>query len=227
MISNLHILIVEDESLLALDLSMQLKSKGYDVVDYVTNTKQAVESFEKYPHINLLLMDIHLNETTDGIDLYKQLPHNLPVIYLTAFTDDATINKAVATHPLGYLVKPLHKQELFALLKLASLQHTESLQNTQTIIQLPNNYAFDTINEILTQHDQHIKIGGKKLQLLKLLIEAKGDFVPFHFLENTLYRDNPPGESSLRTLIYRLRSDLANDMIETERTYGIRLKMIN
>lgn len=224
---NLHILIVEDESLLALELSIQLKSQGYNVVDYVTDIKLAHQVLQQHPYINLLLLDIHLNEKIDGIDFYKQIKETIPVIYLTAYTDEATINKAIATRPLGYLAKPVHKRELFALLKLASLKHKESLQDTQDVIKLPNNYTFDTIHEILTHNDKRIKINGKTLQLLKILIDARGEYVPFYLLEDALYKDTPPSESSLRTLVYRLRSKLKNNMIETERTYGIRLKMIN
>jgi len=223
---KLHILIVEDEKLLALNLSIQLKSQGYDIVESVANTELAHRMLQQHPHINFLLLAIHLNDNIDGIDFYKQIKQKVPVIYLTSYTDEATMNKAIATHPFGYLIKPLYKEELFALLKLATLQHKESLQNTQNVIKLPSNYTFDTIDEILAHNGEQIKMSGKKLQLLKILINAKGKYVPFYLLEDALYQDTPPSESSLRTLVYRLRLELTYDIIQTERAYGIKLKMI-
>ncbi|QOP41727.1 response regulator [Sulfurimonas marina] len=224
---GLNILIIEDESILALNLSLQLKEAGFHVVDNATNFEDAFSLLKQHSEINLLIMDIHLNDKIDGVDFYKQLNEKIPVIYLTAYTDDQTINKAIETQPLGYLAKPLNERELFALLKLAALKRKPLQTSKENLLTLPNNYIFDREHDILTHNGQRVKINGKKLQLLKLLIEAKGEYIPFEIIEDELYKDNPPSESSLRTLVYRLRSQLGYDFIETQRAYGIRLSMQN
>lgn len=221
---DLNILIVEDESLLALNLSLQLKEDGLNVVDYATNVESALQTIQQNKKINLLIMDIHLNDSLDGIDLYKKLDRKIPVIYLTAYTDDATLDKAIATQPLGYLVKPLNEKELLALLKLAALQATKNTKLNTSLIKLAHNYTFDMQHNILFHNENRVKINGKKLQLLKLLVEAKGEYIPFEIIEDELYKENPPSESSLRTLVYRLRTELQYEMIETKRAYGIRLR---
>ena len=67
----------------------------------------------------------------------------------------------------------------------------------------------------------HVQRGNEK----KILIDAKGNYVPLSVLEEMLYQDAPPSPSSLRTLIYRLRSLLGSDLIETQRSQGVRLNL--
>lgn len=220
--NNLDILIIEDESLLALELATIIGSYGYRVVAYVTNAKQAKEVLS-LNDINLIIMDINLNEEIDGIDLYKSFHTEAEVIYLTAYVDEQTITKAVETTPLGYLIKPHNQNELLALLKLA--EHKLRSKNQQeTAIELLNDYKFDMKTNMLIHHNNSLKLSSKKAELLKLLIQAKGELISFERIENIIYRDNTHSESTLRTLIYRLRKELPENMIETELNYGIRLK---
>jgi DNA-binding response OmpR family regulator len=223
---NLKILIVEDESLLALELAMSIKSYGYNIVDYVTTPADAKKILQEQSP-ELILMDINLNNKIDGIELYRSFETTAQVIYLTAYIDDATVTKAISTHPLGYLVKPHNESELQALLKLAQLKKGLLEQKENHLIKLPHDYIFDTHQEKLFHKENFIKLGTKKLQLFKMLIEAKGAFVSFKEIEDELYKDNPPSASSIRTLIYRLRNQLESDMIENELNYGIRLVFLN
>jgi len=221
--SKLNILIVEDESLLALDLATTLKEYGYSVVDYVTSAKEAKTVVETHD-INLILMDINLNEEIDGVDLYKNLNTNALVIYITAYRDDQTIEKAVETNPLGYLLKPHNERELLILIKLAQVKLNLSTQKENlSLVNLAHNYSFDMQENRLYYKEKLIKLSAKKVKLLRLLIEAKGEIVSFKIIEDELYGDSAPSESSIRTLIYRLRNELEHDMIEGELNVGIKL----
>jgi len=222
--NKLNILIVEDESLLALELATSVKKHGYNVVDYVTTLKETKKAI-KNNMINLIVMDINLNDSFDGIDLYNCLNTNAFVIYLTAYKDDETMSKAIATEPLGYLIKPHNENELLALLKLAEikLQRLPSQNCDASKINLSNGYSFDLHHEMLYHNDVFQKLSVKKLKLMKLLIEAKGEAISFKNIEEELWQENSPSDSSIRTLIYRLRSELAPGMIETESNYGIKL----
>ena len=220
--SNLNILIVEDESLLALEFSSYLKDLQYNVVDCVTNSKDAVQAMQN-SDVNLIVMDVNLGEDIDGIDLYTQLNTNTLVIYLTAYMDDKTIAKAIETEPLGYLTKPINDSEFRAILKLAEVKIAKNA--TPHYVKLSNTYSFDMKENQLYNKGSFVKLSSKKLQLLRLLIEAKGELVSFKSIEDALYGDSPPGESALRTLIYRLRNELEHDMIENELNVGIKLKI--
>lgn len=216
--NNLDILIVEDESLLALDLSMTLKGHGYNVIDYATTPMMAIEIMDKHK-INLILMDINLQTNIDGIDLYKRFKTDAKVIYLTAYHDEKTISKAVQTQPLGYLIKPHNENELLALLKLAEVK----LYSQNKTIYINDKYRFDVKEDTLYCEDSFIKLSAKELQLLKILIKSQGSVVSFKSLENEIWQDSIPSPSSLRTLIYRLRGKIESDMIETELNHGVKL----
>ncbi|MBI3396256.1 MAG: response regulator [Spirochaetia bacterium] len=120
-----NILIVEDEIVVARDLQMRLQHLGYRVAGVTGNAREAVEhSMSQAP--DLILMDIHLLPgKPDGIDAARQITERLdvPIIYVTAFTDDRTLFRARETNPYGYVVKPIQTRELQIALDLALHKH--------------------------------------------------------------------------------------------------------
>ncbi|TPW10773.1 MAG: hypothetical protein FD130_2130, partial [Halothiobacillaceae bacterium] len=119
------ILIVEDERIIALDLKQQLEALGYNVCALVANGEVALQKAKEL-HPDLLLMEIHIEGPLDGIDtarrIYAEL--HLPVIFLTAYTEDATLERAIEILPYGYLVKPWNVRELHAAIQTALARHT-------------------------------------------------------------------------------------------------------
>lgn len=221
----MKILLVEDESLVALELAATIKSFGYDEPDYATTAAMAQKYIES-KHIDLVLMDINLKEAIDGIDLYRGFAQDIPVIYLTAYKDEETIAKAVSTDPLGYLVKPINSDELNAALKIAvhKIQNRQSTPHNSTLYHIGEAYFFDTYEEKLFYHDTFIPLSQNELKLLKLLIEARGRIVTFKTVEDEIWGGKVISDSALRTLVYRLRSKLEYKLIENEFKYGIRLR---
>lgn len=223
---KLNILIVEDESLVALQMSDFIRSLGYNVVDYATNAKMAKDIINLHT-INLIIMDINLGDAINGIELYKSFKENIPVIYITAYKDEDHIQEAIPTNPIGYLIKPLNENELNALLKLA---HYKIFQKTivrpKKMFILGDGYAFDIKKEKLFFHDLFINLSKKELQLLKLLIEANGQIVSFETITDEIWQDKIISSSSLRMLIYRLRAKLEYKFIENEFNYGIKLTIL-
>jgi DNA-binding response OmpR family regulator len=218
---KLNILIVEDESLLALEFSTTIKKYGHTVVDYVTNATKAREVMQK-EQIDLIIMDINLGREEDGIDLYKSFESNAMLIYLTAYQDAKTISKAVETQPLGYLIKPHNENELFALLKLAEIK-IQNADNRNININLSQGYTFNTKEEILYRNGSFIKLSSHELILLKLLLQNRGNAVSYKTIEDEIWQDSAPGASSLRTLLYRLRGKLGHELISSEPNYGVKL----
>lgn len=221
--SKLKILIVEDESLLALELATSIKNYGYHEVDYISKS-YLLENFLQTQRVDLIIMDINLGEGMDGIDLYRSLNPNTLLIYLTAYIDEKTIAKAIQTDPLGYLTKPHNENELFALLKLAEYKlENKNPQINDVLIDLGEGYCFYVDEKKLFHHDAFIRLSQKEIALLCLLIQAKGNVVTFKTIEDELWRDNIPSASSLRTLIYRLRSKFKHQFITTEVNHGVKL----
>ncbi len=108
-----NILIVEDESIVALDIQDKVEHLGYDVQAVVSSGEKAIEEVKK-SQPDLVLMDIVLKGEIDGIETAERIRKHfdIPVIYLTAHSDTQTLNRAKITGPFGYLVKPFVDSEL-------------------------------------------------------------------------------------------------------------------
>jgi CheY-like chemotaxis protein len=121
--AQLRVLIVEDEAVVALHLRRELTKLGYTIAGVASTGKQALEMIA-HTFTDLVLMDIHIQGEIDGIETARRIPRYLhvPVIYLTAYSEDATLNRAGDTHPYGYLIKPFQDRELHATLKMALMR---------------------------------------------------------------------------------------------------------
>lgn len=124
-----HILIVEDEILVARELEARLIAMGYVVDGIASSGRQALEMVSlQLP--DLALMDIVLKGQGDGISVAQELRErlNVPSIYITAYCDETTLGRAKATEPYGYLIKPFSESELRATLEMALHRITMDLR---------------------------------------------------------------------------------------------------
>ena len=122
--SGARILIVEDEGIEALDLQQRVTGMGYTVLDIVSTGEEAIEKAgETLP--DLVLMDIMLPGEIDGVTAAEQIRSrfNLPVIYITAYADEDTLQRAKVTEPYGYIVKPFRERELQITIDMALYKH--------------------------------------------------------------------------------------------------------
>jgi len=119
-----RLLIVEDESLIALDLERRLLRAGYDVVGVADSYDDALELFSAHQP-DLVLMDVHVRGDADGIQIAHAMARlgDVPVIFLTAYADDDTIRRAAETSPYGYLLKPFDDRTLAATITVALERH--------------------------------------------------------------------------------------------------------
>lgn len=119
-----RILIVEDEGIIAKDIERALLKLAYQVVAAVPTGEEALAKIaEDRP--DLVLMDIMLKGELDGIDTAQRIRHQyaIPVVYLTAFGDPTTLQRATATAPFGYLLKPFEERELYSAVETALYRH--------------------------------------------------------------------------------------------------------
>ncbi|MGE5436322.1 MAG: response regulator, partial [Syntrophothermus sp.] len=115
-----NILIVEDERIVAMDIAASLRSLGYKVLGMVSSADEAIESaLSTKP--DLILMDIRLKGEKDGINAAEQIHQSfdVPIIYLTAYADEHTLQRAKLTEPYGYLLKPYEKRVLHSTIEMA------------------------------------------------------------------------------------------------------------
>lgn len=108
-----RILVVEDEIIVADDIRRSLQNMGYEVTSIASSGEIAIkEAEEKTP--DLVLMDIMLQGKMDGIEAARQIKSRfgIPVVYLTAYSDEQIMERAKITEPFGYLVKPFRDREV-------------------------------------------------------------------------------------------------------------------
>ena len=119
-----NILIVEDDFVIAKVLAESLQELGYQVAGIVSTGEEAVERAAK-AHPDLVLMDIRLKGEMDGIEAGEQISGDLhiPLVYLTAYSDERTVERAKITEPYGYLIKPFTDTELKTTLEMAIYKH--------------------------------------------------------------------------------------------------------
>lgn len=118
------ILLVEDEKLAALDISRRLEKLGYELLEVVASGEQALRAVQEHSP-SLVLMDIVLEGEMDGIQTAQLIARNydIPVIYLTAHTDELTLRRARETGPFGYIVKPPETTALQSTIEMAFFKH--------------------------------------------------------------------------------------------------------
>lgn len=127
------VLIVEDEGILAVGLKKKLERLGYNVPAIASSGEEAIELAARF-RPDLVLMDIVLKGKMDGIEAADKIRSTLkiPIIYLTAYSDESTIRRAKITEPFGYLVKPYNDKELQIALEMTIYKHSmEALRENQ------------------------------------------------------------------------------------------------
>jgi len=117
---------VEDDPVITSLIDFMLKDLGYLVVGSTSTAHEAIDIAKKIVP-DLVLMDIHLKGSMDGIEAARTLwgIFNIPVVFLTADAEDATLERAIRTAPFGYIEKPLNKDVFMLTLKTAFLRYEE------------------------------------------------------------------------------------------------------
>jgi two-component system, response regulator PdtaR len=166
----MKILIIEDEYILASDLSEILKAEGYEIVCIAANGKKALDFYENN-EVDLVLCDISIHGDIDGIETIERMMNIkiLPVIYITSLTDDETIERAKKTFPAAYIPKPFHITNLRMAIEMAI-----------------NNFAF-RVNKPILKIEREEKENAQKELILQVnddvFIKQNYQFVKFPLSE--------------------------------------------
>jgi PAS domain S-box-containing protein len=120
-----RIQVVEDEAIIAEDIVRGLLNLGYAVASKASSGKEAIKKAEE-TNPDLVLMDIVLQGDMDGIETAEQIKtlFDIPVVYLTAFSDEKTLERAKITEPFGYIVKPFRERELHIIIEMALFKYS-------------------------------------------------------------------------------------------------------
>lgn len=126
-IEKTKVLIVEDETIVAHGIETSLVDLGYEVVGKATTSSSAIDLMREC-HPNIVLMDIMLEGEMDGIQAAEVITSqfNIPIIFLTAYSDKATLDRAKLTDPFGYITKPFEDRDLSTSIELALYKHQQT-----------------------------------------------------------------------------------------------------
>jgi DNA-binding LytR/AlgR family response regulator len=129
-------MIVEDESIVAMDLAAGLEHDGYKVTGIADHFEEAVKMYTENT-VDILLMDIHIHVDRDGVESAAALMkiRQVPLIYLTAFTDAATVERVKHTNPAAFLTKPYNLDNVRVAINLA-LHHFAEMKNSGEKVKL-------------------------------------------------------------------------------------------
>ncbi len=121
-----NLLIVEDEYSIAMDIELRLQKMGYNIVGIATNYNDSLP-FLLEENIDIVLLDINLKSEKTGIDLGKLIlkKFNIPVVFITAYTDSKTFSDALEANPMGFITKPFKDADLHNNIQLAFNKFTK------------------------------------------------------------------------------------------------------
>lgn len=217
--SKTNILIVEDESIVAKDIQHSLKNLGYNVVGIVPTGEGAVATaVEKTP--DLVLMDIMLKGTMSGIDAAQEIKEklNIPVIFLTAYADQITFNKAKITEPYGYLIKPFKEIDLHTSIEMAIYKHekvSDVEKERDFLYSLVENKESSVKDSIFIRANSRLtKVKNKDI----VFIEALKDYVTVNAI-NTRYTIH----STMKDILVKLPP---TEFIRIHRSFIVRIDRI-
>lgn len=178
--SKINILVVEDESIVSKDIQHSLIRFGYGFSGACSNGEKAIALVEEF-HPDLVLMDINLKGDLSGIETAEIIKKefSVPVIFLTAYSDDLTLTKAMVAEPFGYIIKPFKEMDLHTNIELAVYKHHKE----QEIIR-ERNFLYSVVEQkevfsdffFVKSHSKLIKLRTQDV----FYVEALKDYVVIH-----------------------------------------------
>ncbi len=160
--NHIKILVVEDEMIIAAKISLLLTNLGYVVDGILPRGEEAIQHVHEND-VDIILLDINLKGKMDGIETASQIQSfsKVPIIYLTANSDDTTFNRAKTTRPAGFISKPFKQLDLQRAIELAICRTVDS-----QIVQQVASQNHDANHYIL---DDRIFVKGKE-KMIKIML---------------------------------------------------------
>jgi len=225
--TQVNIVIVEDEPIVAMDIKRCLKQLGYQVAAVAANSEDAVQQIvDKRP--DLVLMDIRLKGDIDGIETAWRVRQrfNVPIVYLTAHSDPETLERAKFTEPYGYILKPYEDRDLHTTIEMAIHRFhkvTEIVDNERSLQMIlrsigdaviaTDSYGYVTymnaVAEAITGLRRSDAVGRKMCDVLTFNHED-GRIAANHVIEQVL-RDGTVASLGKHNFVTDSRSDSGQD----------------
>lgn len=212
------VLVVEDEIIIAKDIQMSLRKLGYSVPETVPTGEEAVRAAQEYKP-DIVLMDIMLKGAMSGIEAAEKIKSllGIPVIYLTAYSDESTLSKAKITEPYGYIIKPYKEIDLHTTIEMALYKHSkqvELVKERDMYYNLIKDQKPSSDSIFIKSNSRLVKVALKDL----VLVEALKDYAIIHTIN---------GKFTVHTTMKELEEKLnGSEFFRVHRSFIVRLDRI-
>jgi DNA-binding response OmpR family regulator len=220
----INIAIIEDEIVAANYLKqMLLEDSDIEVVSISKSASEALKSF-KNKKIDIAFVDIKLKGDISGLDLaleLKFLYENLEIIFITAYSNNFNIQKAIEADAVAFLTKPYRHDEVIAALKIAKKKFINEHKKIGKLF-LIEDFNFDFKNKKLYKNNQEIELSENELKLIRILCQNSQITVE----KETLQRVLNISDEALRALIYRVRKLTSKKLIKSVKRLGYKISTL-
>lgn len=230
-----NIVVVEDEMMAQRYLKDILENFGIEKVETFTNAEDALE-WLNLVKCDLLLADINLKGSMDGIQMAKKVleKFDIPIIFITAYSDADTLNDALSISPFGYIIKPFSQSDIelqirvgyqkFLHYKMQSESSGTVFVESLKIVKINDILEFSITNSTLYKNKKQIYLPHKQNELIVILCKNLNNVVSYGQLEYQLWQDEAHANSALRTLVYSIRNIIPELQIVSHSKIGYSIK---
>ena len=165
---HIKIIIVEDEMLIAANISLQLQNLGYEIGGIFPRGEEALAHLKEH-RADIVLLDIQLKGTLDGIETAEKIKelYNLAIIFLTANTDDIHFRRAKNTHPHAFISKPFKKLDLQHAIELTASNHLQPMRPNNSLPKAANSPIMLEDRIFVRHNEKMVKIIIKDIQYIE------------------------------------------------------------
>lgn len=224
--SKQNILIIED-NLETLELMVEIFESEFSTVYCAINGCKAIEVFRNNK-IDVILCDINIPESNglDVIDKIRKVNYSIPIIIVSAYSDNDYLFKASNSNIQGYFIKPITLDKVENILdRIFYHQNNEFIDKK---IRLNSSTILDLQNSQVIIDGEIREFTSKEIEFIKLLIQKKGSIVSYKTIEQVVwYDDKVMTSTSLRTLVKKIRKKLSCDIIKNIPRIGYKLVIEN
>lgn len=214
----MNILILEDETVLALSMQEFLEDSGYTVTCFV-NSDDAYNAIYEQAY-DLLLLDVKVLGEKNGFEMLETLRQDgtkTPAIFITSLTDIDDLSRGYECGACDYIRKPFDLAELK--LRVEQVVKTYCFSSEDELIELPSDYQYDVKKMKLLHHGEGIKLGKTETKILELLIKQRGGVVSCEMFWEEVWGEWVDS-ANIRVQVGNLRKKLEKDFIKNVRGVG-------
>lgn len=220
----MRILLLEDEYMLMTSIKSFLLQKNH-LVDSFESGKEAMEAFSRNNNeYEMFILDINTPEMT-GIELLKKIRErtlDVPIIMITANIDIGSIDKAYNLGCNEYLKKPFNLREL----EIRMQRLAPKAKDMPKLVTLSESYQYDPQTDNLLHNGVAVKLTKRQTALIKLLIKNSGRILDYEKIKSFVWADEYVEDSTVRSLVNRLRSSIKEEFIENHRGIGYKINVL-